>query len=407
MYRFQRKLSIRRRILGIAMVGMGAAAVVSSSCFFEPRTTLCEASGVRCPPDWFCTAEQDACTQDGCGDGIVTGGEDCDDGNKHHGDGCSPSCTREECGNGTLEQGEACDDGDTDPGDGCSATCAEEACGNRALDLGEQCDTGLADTKGCNFPADNALEKIRCTFVRCGDGHINKAAGEECEEGGQATPTCNIRCKMPVCGDGFYDPVSMEECDSEGKNTVACNSNCKAPRCGDEHMNPAYFPPGSLEPEECDKGGNHKDCNGSNPPGIGNCRKPRCGDLYVNPAYVPPGATKVEECDTGGNSSECNGYAPPGTGSCRRPSCGDGYVNPKYVPPNSTKGEECDDGALSDSEPDACRTNCRAAFCGDGVVDPGKGEQCEPEQPGPPVTDKCSSPTTCRPPGSADECKCK
>lgn len=38
--------------------------------------------------------------------------------------------------------------------------------------------------------------------------------------------------------------------------------------------------------------------------------------------------------------------------------------------------EECDDGPLnSDTEPDACRTNCQAAHCGDSVPD--TGEECD------------------------------
>ncbi len=49
--------------------------------------------------------------------------------------------------------------------------------------------------------------------------------------------------------------------------------------------------------------------------------------------------------------------------------CGDGVIDP---------GEVCDDGAAnSDSNPGACRTDCREAYCGDQVVDP--GEDCEGE----------------------------
>src|SRR5687767_13546462 len=41
--------------------------------------------------------------------------------------------------------------------------------------------------------------------------------------------------------------------------------------------------------------------------------------------------------------------------------CGDGAVSAT---------EECDEGgANSDEDPDACRADCRAAFCGDGVID--------------------------------------
>ncbi|HFE44065.1 MAG TPA: DUF4215 domain-containing protein, partial [Nannocystis exedens] len=39
-----------------------------------------------------------------CGDGIVSGDEECDDGNKKDGDGCSSDCTVEEkyCGDGEI-----------------------------------------------------------------------------------------------------------------------------------------------------------------------------------------------------------------------------------------------------------------------------------------------------------------
>ena len=40
--------------------------------------------------------------------------------------------------------------------------------------------------------------------------------------------------------------------------------------------------------------------------------------------------------------------------------------------------EACDDGeANSDTEPDACRTNCIRAGCGDGIAD--TGEECDGE----------------------------
>jgi hypothetical protein len=51
------------------------------------------------------------------------------------------------------------------------------------------------------------------------------------------------------------------------------------------------------------------------------------------------------------------------------PSCGDGVLD-------SGTGEQCDDGPdNSDTEPDACRTDCTLAHCGDAVVD--TGETCD------------------------------
>ena len=49
--------------------------------------------------------------------------------------------------------------------------------------------------------------------------------------------------------------------------------------------------------------------------------------------------------------------------------CGNGVVE---------SAEACDDGAAnSDTEADACRTDCTLPVCGDGVIDTGKGERCD------------------------------
>ena len=71
-----------------------------------------------------------------CGDGIVEGTEECDDGNLIPYDGCSQTCTIEPhclggtctavCGDGIVEETEECDDGNTAAGDGCSPTCTVE-----------------------------------------------------------------------------------------------------------------------------------------------------------------------------------------------------------------------------------------------------------------------------------------
>jgi cysteine-rich repeat protein len=68
-------------------------------------------------------------------------GEDCDDGNRADGDGCSDGCAIEPgyvcrgepsvcevdwCGNGLIGPGEECDDGNASSGDGCSDGCVVE-----------------------------------------------------------------------------------------------------------------------------------------------------------------------------------------------------------------------------------------------------------------------------------------
>jgi fibro-slime domain-containing protein len=113
---------------GVTLVGTGC----STSCAVEP--------GFACaaPP------AASACHATTCGDGIMEGFEQCDDGNRVPYDGCSPTCMIEPkcngtggctgvCGDGLVFPGEQCDDGNTLSGDGCSATCTIESgftCGN-------------------------------------------------------------------------------------------------------------------------------------------------------------------------------------------------------------------------------------------------------------------------------------
>ncbi|MCP6769168.1 DUF4215 domain-containing protein, partial [Klebsiella pneumoniae] len=65
-----------------------------------------------------------------CGDGVQNPGEQCDDGNRADGDGCTSFCVIERCGDFIVNHGtEGCDDGNTVSGDGCSSTCHPEGCG--------------------------------------------------------------------------------------------------------------------------------------------------------------------------------------------------------------------------------------------------------------------------------------
>jgi len=136
----------------------------------------------------------------GCRDGIVEGGEACDDGNQMDGDGCDTNCTVTACGNGVETPPEECDDGNTTAGDGCSAICEVESfCGDGVVDLGEGCDDG--DTSN-DDPCPNT-----CGFAACGDG---------------------ILCSDPACTTG--PSGGPEECDDG--NLVGgdeCSSSCAVP----------------------------------------------------------------------------------------------------------------------------------------------------------------------------------
>ena len=60
---------------------------------------------------------------------------------------------------------------------------------------------------------------------------------------------------------------------------------------------------------------------------------------------------------------------------CRIPKCGDGIIDPEL-------GEECDEGSAMPSG--TCK-ECKVPSCGDGRIDPELGETCEPRDPSYPV----------------------
>jgi virginiamycin B lyase len=191
-----------------------------------------------------------------CGDGVVGGGEECDDGNADDCDGCTTGCRLVTgCGDGVVCGAEACDDGNGDDCDGCSAacvvetglrcgdgvlnaTCGEECdppepglcspqcavvtgCGNGVVDPGEACDDGDADDcNGCT---------TQCTTVTgCGDGVV--CGAETCDDGNAAScDGCSATCEAEagwVCGDGLVNAACGEACDPPGSGD--CNWLCQS-----------------------------------------------------------------------------------------------------------------------------------------------------------------------------------
>ena len=125
------------------------------------------------PAGWTCTGMPSVCNMNGvCGDGILGATEACDDKNTTSGDGCSADCKTVEtgyecrvpgrpcvpaCGDGMKIGGEACDDGNTTDGDGCSSTCSVEP--------GATCSTGSPSV---------------CTASVCGNGKKEGTEGCDC-----------------------------------------------------------------------------------------------------------------------------------------------------------------------------------------------------------------------------------
>ena len=168
---------------------------------------------------------------DGCRDGDLDPGEQCDDGNPFAGDGCRADCTLEVCGDGLLDAGEDCDDGNTADGDECPAGCG--LCGNHTVATTEACDPpfSIGGDRLCNDD---------CTTAVCGDGALT--AGESCEDAPGLDVACPgscgsggaLPCSCPdECGNGVVD--GDEPCDPEAPAaewTCPTNGFGQAASCG-------------------------------------------------------------------------------------------------------------------------------------------------------------------------------
>jgi cysteine-rich repeat protein len=346
------------------------------------------------------------CKAEGCGNGILdtSVGEVCDDHNRIDGDGCSADCrSNETCGNHTTDnkfgpgdpRNEVCDDGNRVGGDGCSADCkSDETCGNGIVDRAVPMDGGTPEVcdDGNRDAGDGCSANCRSTEA-CGNGILDVAVGEVCDDGNRTGGDgCSADCRSDeTCGNRILDRLvkrdgGLEQCDEGAAGSARCSPSCLLRYCGN----------GIVDPGEVCDDGNQVSGDGCEPTcmstgGCGNgkvdvgeqcddgntttsdsciaCRLAFCGDGWTRAPF--PGDAG-EQCDTGGMSTICNA-------NCTFPRCGDGIVNP-------FRGEQCDvagsggigpDGGLLGGESATCDRDCTAAFCGDGVTNATRGEACD------------------------------
>lgn len=163
----------------------------------------------------------------GCGDGVLTEDEACDDGGRVDGDGCAANCLSVDPGYVCPVAGEPC--------------LPFARCGDGLPALPEQCDVGAfvegdGCTDDCKLEFGWACEGTPsvCHQTTCGDG---KQEGTEtcedddllpfdgCDESCQAEPSCTSAGCTSTCGDGI---LLGEDCDDG--NTIdgdGCSSSCE------------------------------------------------------------------------------------------------------------------------------------------------------------------------------------
>lgn len=154
--------------------------------------------GTPCDDAAFCTVEH-VCRAGECQGGRL---RDCADDNActedfcdEEMDACVNNLISPCCGNGIVEGEEECDDGRANA-DAANATCRNrctvQRCGDRIVDdrFGEVCDLGPTVSD-----APNASCRTDCQPKRCGDGIVDDQSGEQCDDGNSATGDgCSPRC---------------------------------------------------------------------------------------------------------------------------------------------------------------------------------------------------------------------
>ena len=138
-----------------------------------------------------------------CGNGMIEGAEQCDDGNMNSNDACTNACKTNVCGDQLVNpDAEECDDGNPVNTDGCTNDCHLPRCGDHIVQSGEACDDGnLVDTDGCT---------TGCALPQCGDGIVQPANGETCDDGNPSDQDdCKTNCQPNVCGDGILEPPTQ------------------------------------------------------------------------------------------------------------------------------------------------------------------------------------------------------
>lgn len=252
-----------------------------------------KADGTTCGTGLVCKAG--ACVAASCGDGIVSGTEQCDLGSGNGpGTGCEVDCkfscskapdscadaepcngaetcatvtvggkTGQKCAAGTpLADGTACGTGKT-----CKAgVCTSALCGNGTLDAGEDCDFGSGNGPGtgcetsckfsCTTAPDSCSDGNPCNGAEtCGVVTVGGKTGQKCSAGtalaacaacGSGGVCVGGTCKSSVCGDGCVDATKSETCDPPASGT--CDASCKK-------IVPAVCGNGVREAgEQCDDG---------------------------------------------------------------------------------------------------------------------------------------------------------
>ena len=297
---------------------------------------------------------------------------------------CATTPLAAECGNGILEGGEECDDANTVDGDGCSSTCTVELetvtyffkgawiwSGIGSVDYEIKVEHNGFITENTQF---SDAEMIQCTSsdgMGCSISFFNT----------DSTPSWTFESEIYEQVGLFYNGSSIFFYFGEGAfslpgihQTAFLNAGTLCVSVEGDGNCELFF--GCEADGDCDDGDACTDelCNGdgecesttTNCDDGNDCTSDSCDPTLgcVNdpiPNCCGDGITEgTELCDDGDldNTNAC-------LDTCVSNTCGDEYIYDGI--------EECDDGA----ETAVCDSDCTLSSCGDGIVNASAGEECD------------------------------
>lgn len=275
-----------------------------------------------------------ACVFASCGDGVVTQGEQCDDGNGNAFDGCNTFCHYSCMVDADCDDGQVCN--------GAEHCTAQHACANGApADPSTVCTPDAGGSGNCDGAG-------LCVAAGCGNGTVE--APEDCDPPDPLNG-CRADCHW-VCSSNFDCPTNdpcndNQQCDP---GTHLC-TQAPPPSCDDADACSSDSCSGSA-------GCAHRIIDGD---GDGYAPLPApLGACAFNPSYfggdcddtrsdTHPGA--VDLCNDG-IDQDCSGTADDmGSITCYQDADGDGFGNPS-VPVNASCG--CPQGYVSNAMGSDC-----------------------------------------------------